>query len=178
MLESIKNRFFERHFQKRLSNRPDSQESNVNFENSKSVGILFNGTDISHFAVVRQYVQEYKKQGKKVKTLGFIDSKSPNPSLVFDYFSKKDINWYGKPGSGRTDVFQNEDFDILISAYLDQTMPLIYLSTFTKAKLKVGLYFPDYTDASDMMVNIKGEQNLNNFFQEIHHYLNIFANND
>ncbi len=175
MLESLKNKLYQRHLRKRLKTDVIDRESNVSFTEAESIGILFDGTDIANFGSVRKYAEDYKKKGKKVKLLAYIDSKNPNPELGYPYFSKKDLNWYYKPSSALVDEFINRKFDILVNAYLEEKLPLLYISTFAKANLRVGLYFPEHTDASDMMITVRSEQSINNFFEEINHYLNIFS---
>lgn len=179
MLESLKNRFFNKSLENQLlSARAIGKETNIGFDYAKTVGILFDTTDILNYGTVLKFADKYKKMGKKVKLLGYIDSSTPNHALAFDFFSKKNTNWYNKPVSPVVDAFIEKDFDILVNAYMEDKLPLIYISTLSKASLKVGLYFPEFTNASDMMITVRDEANLENFFKEINHYLNIFNYNE
>jgi len=175
LLEQLKNRFYHKHLEHELVDAVHVKKESISFEAAKKIGILFDATDIANYSVVRKFEAEYKKKNKSVELFGFINSKNPNAALYFKFFSRKDINWFYKPKSGLVDDFMNRKFDILINAYIEESKPLLYISTLSKASLRVGLYFPEYTDASDMMVTIKNESNLDNFFLEINQYLNIFT---
>jgi len=175
LLENLKTSFYQKHLQKKLAEKPTEQKESVSFTSAQTIGILFDATNITNYGIVRKFEQEYKKKNKSVKLLGFINSKSPNGALHFPFFSKKDLNWYYKPDAPIIKEFLDKKFDILINAYMEETKPLLYISTFSNASLRIGLYFPEYTDALDMMITIKNEQTLENFFMEINQYLNIFT---
>jgi len=176
-LGQLREKAHQHHLKKRLKNH-QVLHSTVSFTQAKKIGILFEASDIENYGIVRKYAESYKKKGKTVKILGYIDTNSPNPSVGFDFFSKKDINWMLKPNAHSVEQFINHDFDILINAYLQPVIPLLYISTFSKAQLRVGLYYPDHMNIADMMITVNGEANLDNLFREVEHYLNIFHHHE
>lgn len=147
---------------------------NTQFTNVQTVGILFDATDIINYGVVQRYAEEYKQMGKEITLFAFVDADNPNPDLEFGFFSRKDINWFHKPDSLDIIRFIEQDFDVLINAYLEEKEPLLYISTLSNAVLRVGMYFANHRQASDVLITIRREQTLDNFFKEINYYLNIF----
>ncbi len=176
-LGQLREKAHNRHIRKRLQNHHVTH-STVSFSQAKKIGILFEASDIENYGIVRKYAESYKSKGKQVKILGYINNKNPNTSVGFDFFSKKEINWMLKPKAHVVDQFINQEFDILINAYLEPVIPLLYISTFSKAQLRVGIYYPDHLNVADMMITINGEANLDNLFQEVEHYLNIFHHHE
>lgn len=176
-LGQLREKAHARYIAKKLKDH-HAKHDTVSFAQAERIGILFDGSDIENYGVVRNYAEEYKRKGKKVKLLGYINTSNPNASLSFQSFSKKNLNWMLKPNSVEVESFMKQNFDILINAYLQPIIPLLYISTFSNAKLRVGLYYPERTMVSDMMITVNGDANLDSFFKEIEHYLNIFHHHD
>jgi hypothetical protein len=94
---------------------------------------------------------------KEVKTLGLHLSKEvPHycyPRLAFDYFSRKDLNWFGKPGGSKVTDFINTEFDLLINLDLSCAPVFDYIVGVSKARLKCGLYKTETAALYDFMIS-------------------------
>ena len=71
---------------------------------------------------------------------------------IFDFFSKKELNWKGIPIGGNIENFIGEDFDILIDLNNYYNVPLRYLLVKSNAKLKVGPYSKENESFFDLMI--------------------------
>ena len=79
------------------------------------------------------------------------------PQLSADYFSKKELNWCGKPDFAQLNDFLDKDFDMIVDFSRNNLPPIHYILSTSKAKLLVGAneYMQDLYD-----VFIKDEDNL------------------
>ncbi len=160
--------------------KPDEiARESLHFSEVKTVGIIFDATDISVYESVRSFKKLMESKSKKVKILAYIDANNANSLIPFDMISRKDLNWKLKPTSPIAEQFTNTNFDLLVNAYLKVSPPLEYISTFSAAKFRVGLHFPDNTGLSDMMLSInENPPTLGNFFAEVNRCLNIYQTNN
>src|SRR4051812_33004982 len=90
----------------------------VNLSDARSIGILFDSSRAEDFEEVKKYVNQLKEQKKKVKAIGFFSDNRVPPTiyskLEYDFFTKKDLNWYAKPVNAFVDNFIGEENDVLI----------------------------------------------------------------
>ncbi|MDQ3048958.1 MAG: hypothetical protein M3R27_15515, partial [Bacteroidota bacterium] len=91
------------------------QPTKFNFDNISSVGILFDATSAEDFELVKRYVVYLREHRKKVKVLGFFSTKNipalTYSKLEYDFFSVKELNWFGKPSSMVVSNFIKEEYD-------------------------------------------------------------------
>ena len=87
-----------------------------NFNEIKTVGILFDATNPEDFELVKRYVVYLRQHRKKVKVIGYFSTKNiPDMTfskLEYDFFSTKQLNWFGKPTSMIIQNFINEKYDV------------------------------------------------------------------
>jgi len=145
-----------------------------NFDNAKTVGIVFNATKQESFDIAYEFVKYLEQKSIKVETLGFVDSKEVRDfyreTVNTKYFSKKNLNWYGKPKNENVEKFINKNFDILIDLSLIDEYPILYISALSKAKFKVGR-FSGKSEYLDFMIDISKKPQYNFLIEQIKHYL-------
>ncbi|MBN2668988.1 MAG: hypothetical protein JXR60_07150 [Bacteroidales bacterium] len=113
-----------------------------NFSSAKSVGVIFNATHQSNYENAKSFIELLKKDGLKAEALGFVDSKQVldfyTHTNELDFFSKKNLNWFGKPNNPNTQAFIEKPFNILIDLTLDEDFPVQYIVALSNAEFKVG----------------------------------------
>ena len=151
----------------------------INLNKAKKIGILFNATDPGNYVVVDKYAKKLKAQDKKVELYGYFNFSNVEGDLNYPYFSKKDFNFYSHPKNNSVEYFLNQDYDILINAYVEDNLPLEYMSTFSKSKFRIGLYRKNNIYYSDVMIKQGKEQPvLEEMLKEFDHYLKMIENNE
>ncbi|MCK4361542.1 MAG: hypothetical protein KAV70_07330 [Bacteroidales bacterium] len=149
----------------------------ISLKDAKDIGILYLLTNNQDYMAISKFVKLLQDQNKRVKALGFVKQKHLTnrflPKLSFDFFSKKDLNWYGKPSNVFIKDFIEKDFDIIIDMSLQDNYPLQYISGMSKAKLKVGRFGENNSDIYDVMIQNEKNSNLDKYINEVHHYLSI-----
>ena len=149
-----------------------------NLGTANKVGIIYYAEDEGTYKVVKEFVKSLREEGiRKIRAIGYVDKKEVPEhfpvKLEFDYFSKKDMNWYQKPSGVVVDNFLQEDFDILIDLSVDDHYPLKYLLARSKAKFKVGKQNEGKNAIFDMRIELEQVKSLRFLITQLSHYLNI-----
>lgn len=146
-----------------------------NLDSAKRVGILFDASEESSYKKVSEFVRCLQNEKKTVKVVGYVNMKFiPHyciPMLSYDFYTKKDVNWFKKPTKACIQDFIHEDFDILIDLNLDDCVHSQWISGLSQAKFKVGLYSKKNQKYFDFMIKPEIPTGLNEFLKQIIHYL-------
>jgi hypothetical protein len=152
------------------------QKTVHNFESANSIGLLFDGTNEEHFESVQEFYGKLIRYVKTVKVLGFSRANDlPNQYLFkknFTFYQKKDLNWYHKPINPDVDTFINRKFDILIDLTMNRDFHYQYIVANNPSRFKVGRNGDD-NKLYDLMINLKDNDSIDYFIEQIYHYLNI-----
>jgi hypothetical protein len=149
----------------------------VNMKDVKTIGIIYDASEEASYTIVSNFVRTFQEDQKLVRTLGFVNYRRlPHycfPKLSYDYFTRRDLNWYYKPVNLKVNEFVNEEFDVVIDLCMHHSFPLRYVAAMSKARLKVGRFGEKYSGIYDFMLNVDDTISLEDFIKEITHYLNI-----
>ena len=153
----------------------------MNLADAKTIGIIYDASEEDKYSVVSDFVRYFQDNQKIVKALGFVNyNRLPHycfPKLSYDYFTRRDLNWYFKPNSARVKDFMNEEFDIVIDLCMHDCFPLNYVSALSKAKFKVGRYGEKHSEIYDFMLNMSAGITMQDYMKEAIHYLGIINKN-
>jgi len=147
------------------------------FEKVKTVGVLFDATNPEDFELVKRYVTYLREYSKKVKVLGYFNTKNipalTYSKLEYDFFSVKDVNWMYKPNSMVINNFIAEEFDLLIDLNVNDHFPIKYIAALSKAKFKVGKYIENEIDVYDMMIDADQTKTVKYFLRQVDTYITM-----
>jgi hypothetical protein len=151
--------------------------SMINLSEARTIGILFEATDKEEFELVKKYVLYLRDLKKKVKAIGYF-STAETPTftyskLEYDFFSKKDLNWYCKPSDKFVSNFMQEDFDILIDLNIHTHFPLRYIAGISKSRFKVGPHQEGDEAIYDLMIEGTEGKGLKYFLRQVDTYLQM-----
>jgi hypothetical protein len=178
LFKNIKLSFANRVLKQELRSSARTRTPNkFSFEKVKTVGILFDATNVEDFDIVKRYVVYLREHLKKVKVIGFFSTKDI-PSLTYskleyDFFSTKELNWSGKPSSVIIQNFIDEEYDLLIDLNIRDHFPLRYISALSKAKFKVGKFDENDTEIYDMMIDADNTKTVKYFLRQIDTYITM-----
>ena len=149
----------------------------MNMQDAKTVGIVFDATDNSHFELVKKYITYLRDLKKRVKAIGYYDQKNTPAmaysKLEYDFFCRKDLNWCNVPNNIYAKNFMDDKFDILLDLNLNDLFPLRYISSLSKASLKVGKKSERNNSIFDMMIEAPEEKGLKYSLRNMDSYLSI-----
>lgn len=146
-----------------LKFRTDSQlknnktlRTNLPYKQAKSVGIIFSVEDKMKHDAIKDLVKKFEHDGKKVSVIEFLPDKKDNYEFLFDFFSVKDLSFWGNITSSSALKFSDTPFDFLY--YIDATPnPLILnLLARSKSKCRVGKFWEEDRSFFEMMIESNG----------------------
>ena len=147
-----------------------------NLESAKSIGILYDASSEEQINLVQPFVSFFFDLKKDVKALGFVNAKELSychvPKLQYDFFYKKDLNWYYKPQNYIIDNFIKKEHDILINLTDSSVIPIKYLVASSLAHFKIGIYEENY-EIYDLMISLTDDRSQQKLMNEIKHYINL-----
>lgn len=178
MYKKITQWFAENSLKKEQALKPRAASpGRFNFYSARTVGILFDAASPEDYELVKRYVVYLREHAKKVKVIGYFSAKQipalTYSKLEYDFFSSKEINWFGKPASHIIDNFIDEEFDLLIDLNIHDHFPLKYISAMSKAKFKVGKYKEKDESIFDMMIDADNTQTLKYFLRQVDIYIDM-----
>ena len=145
-----------------------------NFDTAKTCGIVFNASSQETYDKAKQFIDFLKTKDINVIAIGFVDSKEVKEfyreTIHFKFFSRKNINWYGKPKNENVDDFINNKFDLLIDLSLANDFPLEYIAAMSLGKFKVGRFTSKEGDY-DFMIDVSKNQTHDFLIEQIRHYI-------
>ncbi len=149
----------------------------LNLEEAKTIGIVFDATENDNFELVKKYIIYLKELKKRVKAIGYFNMKDTPPmaysKLEYDFFSLKDLGWNNVPKNIYVKNFIDDQFDILLDLNMQDSFPLRYISSLSRAKFKVGKSSKWNSSIFDLMLDIESGKNLKYFLKNLDTYLFI-----
>lgn len=137
----------------------------------KSVGLLI---DESNFNKKDDLIKEITLHGilkSNIEVLIFRDRFTKNEVFHYPTFSYKHLGWNGNFSEPVVNSFINEKFDLLISFYDIEKVPLMIVTNESKASFKVGFASVDKR-LNNVLINTQ-QNNYNIFVHELFRYLKI-----
>jgi hypothetical protein len=126
--------------------------SSTTFKKAQQVGILFTVEDRSKHDIVKEFIKKIETEGKVVKVLAFLPEKKENFEFLFDYFTSKDISFWGSLTSHDALAFSNLPFDFLYCLDEEPNAIVLNLLARSKAKCRVGKYKTGNEDFFELMI--------------------------
>lgn len=168
------------HFALKHRKPVERQIKSVNIKNARTLVIVYNASNPEAVELVKRYVKFLREYKTKILALGYIDEKElpldVNPSLEFDYVTKKELNLQLEPYGTVVNNFKEEDYDILIDLSAEENIVLQHLVSKSKAKFKVGAKRLSYASLFDLTIVLKPEEGIRQLMKNIDRYLHVIKN--
>jgi hypothetical protein len=128
----------------------------TDYKKAETVGILFSVEDKKKHDEVKEFIQKLQQDGKKVQVLEFLPEKKENPEFMFDFFTIKDISFWGKIESAKTLKFSDTSFDYLFCIDTKLNPMISYILARSKSKCRVGKYDENVKPLFELMIDSNG----------------------
>lgn len=177
MIRKIKESLGEKQLQRALKIHVRQKEF-MNFEDIRSVGIIFDATNPENFNTVKAYATDLKQKGKRVHGVGFYDAKILPSNLSysktdFDLFCLKDLQGMSTPASPYIKTFITEIRDLLIDINFENKFPLRYIAGMSYAKCKTGIDIPENKAIHDILISTKPGDGISKYLSQVNFYLEM-----
>jgi len=144
---------------------------------AKRIGVLFTGEDDATLKAVSQFIDQLRKEGKSVRSMGYVPrekvAETLRTSSGLEFFTQTDLNWYFRPQSRHAVSFIEEPFDLLIDLRMKRRMPIPYMVALSMAKFKVGCYHEDDDGLHDLMIRVEDGMDMEELIDHLRHYLEM-----
>ena len=173
MLGSIATYFFEKEKQKRVGT---GQRAKVEFfpDRKNHYGLLVDASNPDDRAIVLAFAEQLRRDGNRVKILGYVDGKQEKISISFDVFTSAELTRISKvPKSPVADSFMDQHFDVLINLSIRQNhKALEYISAVSKASFRIGPWYAgQQNNPYDLCVDAGSNTSLKEWLNELMHTL-------
>jgi hypothetical protein len=145
-----------------------SLRTSLPYRQAHSIGIVFTVEDKQKHEDVKEFVRRLELEGKQVRVMSFLPKNKDNYDFLFDFFTEKDVNFWGALTSDSANSFADAAFDFLL--YLDTTPNphLLNILARSKARCRVGKFFTQGEPYFEFMLEVKdGTKSL---IDSIHRY--------
>jgi hypothetical protein len=147
-----------------------------NFNTARSAVILFDTGETDSFRVIKDFRKFVEGKGIRCSAFGFVNQKETPQEMLFwknySFITRKDINWYLKPGGEVVESFFSKDPDMLIDLTTSFPLELQFLVQLSTARFKIGCFTEQENDY-DLMINLTGRCDVGFFVEQIIHYISL-----
>lgn len=172
MLGSIRTYFFEKEKNRRMQGNSPVR---VGFKRNKknSYGLLVDASSPDDRNIAIAFAEELRKEGNRVKILGYVDGKSEGIGLSFDVFNASDLTKFSKvPKSSQVITFMETPFDVLINLSIKENYkPIEYICAVSKAAFRIGPWHIPEENVYDLCIPREDTTNLKGWINEVKHTL-------
>ncbi|MBK6623171.1 MAG: hypothetical protein IPG32_20765 [Saprospirales bacterium] len=169
IFQSLRRKLHQRLLQQQLRLHRFPHHS-IHFDKARSIGILFDGTELSSRDVVLGYADQLKKTGKSVRLLAFMDNRAESESFPFHFFNRKNLDWLMRPTGHYVKEFLDHPFDILLNLSMEENPALEYIAALSQAHFRVGV-FSRTTHCYELMIDLPVSQKLPDLIVQIEFFL-------
>lgn len=172
MLGQIRTYFFEKEKQKRIKELP-VHKGGFRPDKKNSYGLLVDASNPDDRNVAISFAEQLRKEGNRVKILGYVDGKSEGIGLSFDVFTQSDLTKFSKvPKSSQVIQFMDTPFDVLINLSIKENYkPIEYICAVSKAAFRIGAWHIPEQNVYDLCIDKEKTPGLRNWINEVMHTL-------
>lgn len=137
---------------KSLLRRNRSVRASLPYRQALNIGLIFTIDDKAKHAEVKDFIKKLQADGKRVTVITYLPKDKFNYEFMFDFFTSKEVSFWGKITSDIANRFADTEFDLLY--YLDdEPNPLLLnLIAKSKARCRVGQFWLNREPFFEMMI--------------------------
>lgn len=130
--------------------------TNIPYQKAASMGIIFTVEDKQKHDEIKNFINQLEHDGKKVQVLEFLPENRNNHEFKFDFFTIKDLSFWGNLEAENAVKFANMPFDYLFCIDKETNPLILYLLAQSKAHCRVGKYNEQDSQYFEMMIGQNG----------------------
>lgn len=133
-----------------------SLRSSIPYQQALTVGILFSVEDKQKHEAIKDFIKLLEQDGKKVSVLEFLPKQKDNYEFKFDFFTIKDLSFWGKVNSPDADKFMEIPFDYLYCIDNASNPLIMHLLAKSKARCRIGKFSKEDQPFFELMIEQNG----------------------
>ncbi len=173
MLEKIRTYFYEREKRRRLSGAA-GRTSQYKKDRKNYFGLLLDAGNTGHRDEVVAFADQLRKEGHRVRILGFLEGKGEGVSMPFEIFTSADLaKLTAVPKGELIEGFIAQPFDVLVNMSIHRDhRALDYISSLSKATFRIGPWYPQSRhNPYDLCLDAGSTVTLKDWIRELMHTL-------
>jgi len=169
----IIDRIKDRLYLKSLPTKPGRATAKAvrNIDEARTLGLLFDATDVDQRKRILAYAEKLRKQGKQVNVLGFISTADKEATFSFNFFTLREVDWAQRPKGEQVQQWLKREYDVLVCLFPRTSRFTEYLALHARAGLKIGPV-ADNTACYDVMLDMPASAQPEKIIQQ---YENLLA---
>lgn len=159
-----------------LAKKNSFPRTSMQYNQVNLVGLIFTIGSKEKHESIKSLVKRLEEDGKKVVVLAFLPKKQENHEFLFDFFTEKEVSFWGKINSDKVSSFAKQPFDYLF--YIDQESNLLIRNVLamSKAKCRISTYDEQNSQYSEMMVQVPGKgASIKQLVDEMYRYTKLLS---
>jgi hypothetical protein len=138
-----------------------ASRSTVPYQQALNVGVVFTVEDKQKHESVKAFIKKLENDGKKVQVIEFLPEDRENYDFKFDFFSERDLSFWGKITAENALRFSEAPFDFLFYVDINPNPFILYLLARGKARCRVGRSWENARSYFEFMIeSINSNQSL------------------
>jgi len=152
-----------------------SRGPSPSYTDAKNILLFFSSEGNQKIALMRSYINKFKKDGKNVKCFYLVMKDEDRPDVGLDEGMEKlgidEFAFFGNIESEKVQSLLNQSFDFMIHADVEANIYTDIIMAKAKAKCRVGNYLDEKKNLYEMMIAIPEEQTTGFLMEQVYHYL-------
>ncbi len=126
------------------------------YKKAASIGVIFTVEDRPKHDHIKEFIRKLEHDGKKVTALAYLPPDQENYEFLFDFFTYREISFWGNITAASALTFADTPFDFLI--YLDTAPNDLILNVIakSKAKCRVSKFWKETEPFFELMIESNG----------------------
>lgn len=146
----------------------DSLRVSIPYKQAQSVGVLFSVEDKQKHDAIKAFVKQLEADGKMVEVLEYLPVAKENYEFLFDFFTIKDLSFWGNLKSVVAEKFMNTPFDYLYCVDRVHNPLILHLLARSKARCRVGQFGENGHAYFELMIEQGG--NIQSLIESMYKY--------
>lgn len=144
--------------------------ASTSFSDAKTIGIIFSADNKYKFDCIKQLKKDLENEGKTVEVLSYLAKGKDNYEFLFDFFTSRDISFWGRFTSTLVNKFIAQPFDFLFSVDIKSNIYIDNILACSHAKCRVGPFRENKSQFFELMININDSKPISALINEMYHF--------
>jgi len=133
-----------------------NHRASIPYEQAQRVGIIFSVEDKQKHEDIKEFAKLLEQDGKKVEILEYLPVNKENYEFRFDFFTIKDLSFWGQINSEHFNKFCDTPFDYLYYVDMESNPLVLHLLAKSKAHCRIGKFKEDDSPFFELMIEQNG----------------------
>lgn len=135
--------------------RNKSLRGSMPYKEATKVGVVFTVEDKQKHEQIKELIKKLERDGKKVTVICFLPNDKQNYEFLFDFFTEKDVSFWGNLTATNALKFSESTFDYLFYLDTEPNSLILNLLARSKAKCRMGSFWDDGSSFLEFMLENK-----------------------